>query len=212
MPFDKDSPLERATSEDGLIKESRRANAAFRDYARMGAVRSLRDLVAQYKLNPETAPSTSWTTVTAWSAKFAWVERAKIFEIIQQARDQEAYDTRRREIMESGLALTHERLAKLNQLFGKLEGYLSDENKVWLPDVKLIGGGKKSERVDIVRFNTALIEHFRGTLDDIAREMGQRMKPEKDIMQNIDLSTLSINQLKRLRDGENVISVLANPD
>lgn len=47
-------------------------------------------------------------------------------------------------------------------------------HKVWLPDVKQIGGGEHAERVDIVRFNAALIEQYRGTLDDIAKEKGER--------------------------------------
>lgn len=175
MSFDKDHPLETAISDDGQ-RESRRANAAFCDYARMGTHRSLRDLVAHYKTIPEGAPSTKWTTVSTWSAKFQWVERSKAFDAIQQAADQAVYENRRREIMESGLALTHERVVKLKELFGRLDGYSKQEDMIWLPDVKSVGQGENAERVDIVRFNSALIEQIRGTLDDIAKEVGQRVK------------------------------------
>jgi hypothetical protein len=181
MSFDKDHPLETATSNDGQ-REGRQANAAFSDYARMGARRSLRDLVARYETTPDTAPSTKWSTVTSWSVKFEWVARAKAFDIIQQAADQAAYDARRREIMESGLALTHERVAKLTKLFEKLEGYATSEERIWLPDVKSIGQGEDAERVDIYRFNSALIEQIRGTLDDLAKETGGRIK-------NVDVKT-----------------------
>jgi hypothetical protein len=56
------------------------------------------------------------------------------------------------------------------------EAMTSEEfyHKVWLPDVKQIGGGEHAERVDIVRFNAALIEQYRGTLDDLAKETGGR--------------------------------------
>src|SRR5579859_8179467 len=42
-------------------------------------------------------------------------------------------------ILTSGYALMHKRVEALNALSQKLEAYLADENKVWLPDVKAIG-------------------------------------------------------------------------
>lgn len=48
---------------------------------------------------------------------------------------------------------------------------------------------------------------------DALKELGKQHKlfGEKDPILNIDLSALTLGQLQRLRDGEDVISILANP-
>lgn len=76
----------------------------------------------------------------------------------------------------SGFALRYKRIEKLNELAELLLEELLTEDKRWLPDVKQIGGGEYAERVDIVRFNSPLIRQFRETLDDLAAEMGERVK------------------------------------
>lgn len=68
------------------------------------------------------------------------------------------------------------RVRALDALARKLEGYLQDEDKVWLPDVKSIGLGKDAERVDLVQFNDALVREYRATFDDLAKELGQRVR------------------------------------
>lgn len=78
---------------------------------------------------------------------------------------------------------------------------------VWVHDVKQIGSGDTAERVDIVRFNAALIEQLRGALDDIAKETGGRVQRQevngKGVIETkssvtIDLSSLTIEQLTAL--------------
>lgn len=49
-------------------------------------------------------------------------------------------------------------------------------HNVWLPDVKQIGSGSNVERVDIERFNAAIIDQLRGVLDDLAKETGGRKR------------------------------------
>lgn len=182
MTFDKANPLELVISEQGR-KESRRANAAFRDYVRMGVNKSLRDLLDKYKANPDEAPTTQWATISLWSADYYWVKRKEAYDDNQLAADQAAYEARRREIMESGLALVHERIFKLTALFSQLEEYLKDEDLVWLKETKQVIEGaddedKAAKIIEIVkmRFNSPLFEQFRLTLDDISKEMGQRVK------------------------------------
>lgn len=186
MAFDKDNPLEPITGADGR-KESRRANQAFRDYCYMGSARSLRKLLAQYqarvKKKEKPAPPTDvWTTVSDWSGNFSWTDRSKAFDRYLLDKDKRAYEERRRVLLETGLALDFERVGKLKELFDKLEGYLGQEDRIWLKDVKSIGFGKDAEKVDIIRFNSPMIEQIRGVLDDIAREVGGRVK-------NVDVKT-----------------------
>ncbi len=75
-------------------------------------------------------------------------------------------------ILTSGYALMHRRVEALDKLAKKLEGYLEDESKIWLADVKAIG----LERVDLVQFNADLFKEYRATFADLASELGQRVK------------------------------------
>jgi hypothetical protein len=88
--------------------------------------------------------------------------------------------------MESGLALDFERVLKLKALAADLESqiYLVDGNfspddvryrpRLWVRDVKQIGGGEHATEAEIFRYNTALVGDFRGVLDDLAKETGGR--------------------------------------
>src|SRR5579859_8052437 len=71
-------------------------------------------------------------------------------------------------ILTSGYALMHKRVQALDALSEKLEAYLEDESKIWLPDVKTAG----FERVDLVTFNADLVKEYRATFDDLAKELG----------------------------------------
>jgi len=163
--------------------ESYRAIQACNDYLRMGPGRSLTALAESYAESPQNAPTANRWTLKRWCGSYAWVERAASYD----ARLEDAKNARAREIMESGLALAHERVVKLKNLAGFLEGQLYEQgadgvyHNVWLPDVKQIGSGADAERVDIERFNQGIISEYRATLDDIAKETGGRVvKQETD--------------------------------
>ncbi len=193
--------------------ETRRAIIACNDYLRMGPGRSLEKLRQSYVKTTSTAPPTrNLRVLQGWSAKFGWVSRAELYDIQVEAEK----NARRREIMESGLALDHERVVKLKELATLLldevygvdeEGNLHlEQDNVWLPDVKQIGGGEYAERVDIVRFNSSLFEQLRGLLDDLAKETGGRR--QRTVTENIDYSKLSDGQLARIVAGEDPIQVI----
>ena len=46
---------------------------------------------------------------------------------------------------------------------------------LWVDDVKSVGSRDNAEIVEIVRFNPALLEQYRKTLEDIAKETGGRV-------------------------------------
>jgi hypothetical protein len=72
-----------------------------------------------------------------------------------------------------GLALKEERVKRLAELAERLWADLNGK-RLWLEMVKSIGFGDNSEIVDYEEFNQAEVREFRGLLDDLAKEMGQR--------------------------------------
>lgn len=100
----------------------------------------------------------------------------------RKAREEELAAQEQAEIKRittSGYALIHRRVEALNRLAEKLEQYLSEEDKVWLLDVKTVGFGEFAERVDLKQFNDALFREYRATFDDISKELGQRVKKQE---------------------------------
>lgn len=161
-------------------RESSKAVQACNDYLRMGVGRSLRLLLSKYRNIQEQTrtPTTNFATLGAWSQRYSWQKRAELYDSKLEQKKTE----RANEIMESGLALDHERVVHLKKLSGFLEQQIYEQGKtgvyhnVWVPDVKQIGSGENAERVDIERFNSALIDQYRGTLDDLAKETGGRKR------------------------------------
>lgn len=72
-----------------------------------------------------------------------------------------------------GLALKAERVRRLQLLAELLEKDLFG-GFLWLDQVKSIGGGPFSEKIEYEEFNTAEVQQYRGILDDIAKELGDR--------------------------------------
>jgi hypothetical protein len=129
-------------------------------------------------------------TLKRWSSRYGWQKRADIYDAELERQKNE----RCKEVMESGLALDFERTDELKGLAHFLidqiyeQGEDGDYHNVWLPDVKQIGSGKDAERVDIERFNAAIIDQARGVLDDLAKETGGRHK-KADVSVGLDEST-----------------------
>jgi len=143
----------------------------------MGPARSLSVLAEKYADTPQNAPTLRLGTLKKWSQRCGWVERASEYDTRLDAEKNARAD----EIMRSGLALAHNRVEKLRALAGFLEEQMYEQGEdgvyhnVWVPDVKQIGSGESAERVDLERFNPALISEYRATLDDLAKETGGRI-------------------------------------
>lgn len=167
--------------------ESKKAITACNDWLRMGPGRSVPALIEKYRVlsseNPQFhPPSLKKGTLATWSYKFEWQNRASIYDSEWEARQNEE----RERVFKQGLALDFERVKKLNRLADMLEAQIyeiaeggehdGEQHRLWLPDVKSVGAGDNAERVDIVRFNSALLSEFRNTLNDIAAEVGGRIK------------------------------------
>ena len=72
-----------------------------------------------------------------------------------------------------GLSLKAERVKKLKQLAALLERDLFG-GFLWLDQVKGVGSGDIATIVDYEEFNKAEVDSYRGVLDDIAKEVGDR--------------------------------------
>lgn len=75
--------------------------------------------------------------------------------------------------LKTGLALKAERVKKLDLLARLMENDLFHD-VLWVQDVKMIGSGFSQERVEFESFNAAEVAQYRGVLDDIAKEVGDR--------------------------------------
>ncbi len=158
------------------MRETQRAKQAFEDYFSMGPGRSLRLLYKQYRVHKDSAtrpPSRRLATIKQWSSEHNW--QARVGEREQELAEAK-FEAIKSKAEEAGYAFWPKRVQDLVALAELLLSEIHEEDKRWLPDVKAIGMGKFAERVDLVRFNSPLIEQFRKTLDDIAAEMGERAK------------------------------------
>jgi hypothetical protein len=207
--------------------ETDRAVQACNDYLRLGPGRSLPKLLKKLgktRKNSE-SPTDSYNTLERWSSDYGWPARASAYDADLEAVKNE----KRRQVMEQGLALDHERVVKLKRLARFLEEQIFAEGKadksdvmdgadgvdgghtypnVWLADVKQIGSGESAERVDLVRFNASILAEYRAALADLAAETGGRRQRVDHAVANIDYGKLSDDQLQRIVAGEDPIQVI----
>lgn len=95
------------------------------------------------------------------NAPALWNDKAKLWNWRERAAAWDAYtleqvEERSEKVYNEGLSLVHERVDHLKQLATKLERYLLDPRTT--------------------RLSPHLIEQYRGVLDDIAKELNQRVK------------------------------------
>ena len=184
--------------------ESHKAVQACNDWLREGRGRSLRALCDKYRDsqgNTENRPPTrSYNTLQMWSKRFGWKERAEVYD----AELEQQKNERRKQVMSEGLALDFERTDQLKQLAHFLIEQINEQVEVkdeagnvqsvkrpnvWVRDVKQIGSGEQAEKVEIERFNAAIISELRGVLDDLAKETGGRVQ-KQDISGSLPLKLI----------------------
>jgi hypothetical protein len=116
--------------------------------------------------------------------------RAKSIAAMSAAAEHDALTT--------GLALKSNRVMKLQHLAALMEqdifgGFL------WTDQVKMIGSGPFAKEVDYEEFNTAEVQQYRGTLDDIAKEVGDRKQANTTLnLTSDELKNMSVEELEAL--------------
>lgn len=80
--------------------------------------------------------------------------------------------------LKAGFAIKENRVAALQKLAEVFLDELTrnEDNRLWLTQVKGIGSYDNYERIEYQEFNRAEVDAFRNTLDDIATEVGERVK------------------------------------
>lgn len=176
----------------------------FQRYLYLGPARSL---IAVYRAEAKSEKSAAERARArnvpgAWFAavkRWNWHARANAFDDAERKRRDELYAARADEILQSGFAQRFTRIAELNRLAELLQAELFTEDKRWLPDAKWIGGDF-GERVDIVRFNSAVVEQYRQTLEDIAVEMGERVRGMK-ISGSVGVVQFAADELAKAKEA-----------
>ena len=155
----------------------------FQKYLHLGPARSLIEVYrtdakskksAAERARARNVPGSWFAAVKKWN----WYARADAFDDAERKKRDEMYRARADEILQSGFAARFVRIAELNRLAELLQSEMFTTDKRWMPDAKWIGG-ENGERVDLLRFNAAVVEQYRQTLADIAAEMGERVRGVK---------------------------------
>lgn len=119
--------------------------------------------------------------------------------------------------LQTGFAVKENRVKALQQLADKMMGDLLGGDKMWLLQVKGIGSRDDFERVEYWEFNRSEVDALRGVLDDIAIEVGQRIRrtdltsKDKPILTNTNLKDLDDKQLDALEKARQILEP-AGPD
>ena len=178
-------------------------------------------------------PTSSHATLKEWSTKFDWQGRAALFDIYED----ELHNAQRVQALGEGLALEYERVEALKQLGQFLHDQVFEQgierehkvdvvcpdchhtvtvttddlvrpyHNVWVQDVKQVGTGEKTQRVDIERFNGPLISEYRAVMDDLAKETGDRRASSnaerklQALYARLDLNKLSDAQMDALSNS-----------
>ena len=128
----------------------------FNEYRLLGVSRSLRKLYRKKRAEKgmEDIPDhygapTNWTH---YAREWKWKERAEAWDISLQEDQEDEVEA----VLGRGIALAHNRIIKLIAIADKLEEYILDP---------------KTTRV-----SPYVLEQYRGLLDDIAKEKGERVK------------------------------------
>jgi hypothetical protein len=107
--------------------------------------------------------------------QFHWQERAQAWDEHQSKELEATIAAEKQKVLSEGYALMHERVKTLNILAKKLVADIA-KGKMYRVDVRSIGTGKDARQVNVELFEEGPIRELRACLDDIAKELGERVK------------------------------------
>jgi len=128
-----------------------------------------------------------------------WYRKTRVVKL-EQIQEQGELDA-----LHTGFAVKENRVKALQLLGDKMLAELTREadNRLWTTMVKGIGSNENYERVEYEEFNKAEVDSFRGVLDDISAEVGQRVRKTDLTSGGKPLPrTPSISELRNLSDDD----------
>lgn len=121
---------------------------------------------------PRTKPPGDWYQIAdTWQ----WDRRCAAFDEHQAKQLEAQMQSEKQKVLSEGYALMHERVKTLNILAKKLVADIA-KGKMYRVDVRSIGTGKDARQVNIELFEEGPMRELRACLDDIAKELGERVK------------------------------------
>jgi hypothetical protein len=128
--------------------------------------------------------------------QWKWHERVEAWDKHRIEERDKQIALEEEEILKSEYALKHNRIKELNEVAKLLREEVFDDEKRWLEDVKAVG----LEAHYLKQFNDSLIREYRATLDDIAKEKGERVKmTEQKHSGSVDVTGLKEAFLEKLQ-------------
>jgi len=209
--WDKDNPLARNPG------ETRKANDALLDYWAMGSGRSLAKVDKKYTdATPETRPTSNLRTLKGWSTKYKWQARVDQTKALRDAEDEQIKSEWRRQVLIEDHDLGGELRDLALAILGEGPKYLKTTRRQVKGARETIVDKDGKTRIvqlepDREIITVALDGHLMVRVAKLASELqrqsaGIDRKGQERL--NIDLSTLSVDQLTRLAAGEDLIDVL----
>jgi hypothetical protein len=102
-------------------------------------------------------------------------------------------------VLNSGYALTHIRVQKLNALAERLEAIMSNDDAFFQTESKMVNKLEK----EVTKFSNAVIKEYRDTLSDIADELGARSKRQDNDSTGPNPIPISVLEAIELIYGDN---------
>jgi hypothetical protein len=142
---------------DQMIDEPTMWYERFQLYRLLGPGRNVSKAYRKHRsintvYDPETSRKQGATSWYDYARQYNWEARANAWD--ETCREE--VEDRAHEIYNDGLSFAHERVDKLKKIATRLEGFIMDDKTT--------------------RISPHVIEQYRGILDDIARERGERAK------------------------------------
>lgn len=212
--FDPSDPLARVKP-----GESRKANAALRDYVYMGASRSIDSLYERYReakaRDPQYKPPTlSRSSLYTWSSRNRWQERLDRFLELEDERIQREWDERTRKIRESDyqdgeeLRALHRRIMAEAPNFTKTRRrIIRGEPRVVDDNGKTIKPGEPDKEIITVQLDINLLIRALKTASDLQR-LAAGLETEKIVSDVTERSIAVLPEEMSLMDEQQIAAAL----
>lgn len=186
--------------------ESYKAVQACNDFLRLGPGRSLVKLYEFYtekrtktEKNIQKPPTNSLKTIQGWSGKYNWAKRAESFDETFEEEKTEVY----RDVVQETIASKYKRIEELIALYEEIRGEV--KHPIIVDGVVMTHPTTKDP---LYYIDTKVVAQVRGTLDDLAKEVGERIAKSALVNKDGDdviplVTSITVRTTQKHGDEEN---------